>query len=38
MNTADHNLAPKDLDSFWMPFSAQRNFKRDPRFIVSAKG
>jgi beta-alanine--pyruvate transaminase len=38
MNTVDHNLVPKDLDSFWMPFSAQRNFKRDPRFIVSARG
>ncbi|WP_295476590.1 aspartate aminotransferase family protein [uncultured Pseudomonas sp.] len=26
------------LDSHWMPFSANRNFKRDPRLIVSAEG
>ncbi|CAI8897722.1 aspartate aminotransferase family protein [Pseudomonas sp. IT-P291] len=26
------------LDSHWMPFSANRNFQRDPRFIVSAQG
>ncbi|WP_339486524.1 aspartate aminotransferase family protein [Pseudomonas sp. EL_65y_Pfl2_R95] len=26
------------LDAHWMPFSANRNFHRDPRFIVSAEG
>lgn len=26
------------LESHWMPFSSNRNFKRDPRFIVGAKG
>ena len=26
------------LDSHWMPFSSNRNFQRDPRFIVSAQG
>lgn len=26
-----------NLQSHWMPFSANRNFRRDPRFIVSAK-
>jgi beta-alanine--pyruvate transaminase len=26
------------LDAHWMPFSANRNFKRDPRLIVAADG
>ncbi|WP_409281798.1 aspartate aminotransferase family protein [Pseudomonas defluvii] len=26
------------LDSHWMPFSSNRNFRKDPRFIVGAKG
>lgn len=26
-----------NLQSHWMPFSANRNFRRDPRFIVSAQ-
>lgn len=26
------------LDAHWMPFSANRNFRRDPRFIVGAEG
>ncbi|MCO6055571.1 aspartate aminotransferase family protein [Pseudomonas sp. MOB-449] len=26
------------LDAHWMPFSANRNFQRDPRFIVGAEG
>ena len=29
---------PNDLSSFWMPFTANRDFKSDPRMIVSAKG
>ena len=38
MSVADHNLVPGDLDSFFMPFTAHRNFKDNPRFIVSARG
>ena len=26
------------LDAHWMPFSSNRNFKRDPRIIVAADG
>ena len=26
------------LDAHWMPFSANRNFKRDPRLIMAAEG
>lgn len=29
---------PNNLESYWMPFSANRDFKSDPRLIVSAKG
>ena len=32
------NLTQKQLDSFWMPFTANRDFKKDPRVIVAAKG
>ena len=38
MSQLDHNLVPKDLNSFWMPFTASRNFKENPKFIVSADG
>ncbi len=38
MTSIDHNLIPADLDSYWMPFTASRNFKGAPRFIVSADG
>ena len=31
------NLAPNDLSSFWMPFTANRQFKANPRMFVSAK-
>jgi beta-alanine--pyruvate transaminase len=27
-----------DLDAFWMPFTANRQFKADPRLLLSAKG
>jgi beta-alanine--pyruvate transaminase len=30
-------LAPNDLEAFWMPFTANRAFKRRPRMIVGAK-
>ncbi len=29
---------PNDLSSFWMPFTANRAFKQDPRMVVSANG
>ncbi|MBD8492066.1 aspartate aminotransferase family protein [Pseudomonas syringae] len=42
MNQALHQTPPLasqlKLDAHWMPFSANRNFKRDPRFIVAAEG
>lgn len=31
------NAAPNDLSAFWMPFSANRMFKKNPRMIVGAK-
>jgi beta-alanine--pyruvate transaminase len=29
--------APNDLEPFWMPFTANRQFKSDPRMLVAAK-
>ncbi|MCW9035618.1 MAG: aspartate aminotransferase family protein [Rhodospirillales bacterium] len=29
---------PNQLESFWMPFTANRDFKKDPRLMVSADG
>ena len=26
------------LDAYWMPYTGNRQFKRDPRIIVGAKG
>lgn len=31
------SLTPNDLDAFWMPFTANRQFKADPRLLVAAK-
>jgi beta-alanine--pyruvate transaminase len=31
------NVAPNDLSAFWMPFSANRQFKKAPRMLVGAK-
>lgn len=31
-------LSQEQLDSFWMPFTGNRQFKRDPRMLVSAAG
>ena len=28
---------PNDLSSYWMPFTTNRRFKKNPRFLVSAK-
>ena len=29
---------PLNLDAFWMPFTANRQFKAEPRMLVSAEG
>ena len=35
---ADRNAAaPNDLRAFWMPFTANRQFKKNPRMFVAAK-
>jgi beta-alanine--pyruvate transaminase len=34
---ADRRNRP-DLDAYWMPFTANRQFKADPRLLVAAKG
>jgi beta-alanine--pyruvate transaminase len=31
-------LSPEQLDAFWMPYTANRQFKADPRIIVGAEG
>ncbi len=31
------DLAPNDLDAWWLPFTANRAFKKNPRMISSAK-
>ncbi len=38
MSLIDHNLAPESLDSYWMPFTPNRQFRENPRFIVRARG
>jgi len=35
---ASCNLTQEQLDSHWMPYTANREFKENPRMIVSAKG
>ncbi|MBM3516581.1 MAG: aspartate aminotransferase family protein [Alphaproteobacteria bacterium] len=35
--TASLGLGPNDLESYWMPFTANRQFKSRPRLIVAAK-
>lgn len=32
------NLSQEQLDSHWMPYTANREFKQNPRMIVSAEG
>ena len=29
---------PNNLDAYWMPFTANRQFKADPRLLAAAKG
>ena len=31
-------VSQSQLDAFWMPFTGNRQFKRDPRMLVSAQG
>lgn len=31
------NVVPNDLNAFWMPFTANRQFKKSPRMFVAAK-
>lgn len=33
----DRKPAPNDLSAFWMPFTANRQFKSQPRMLVAAK-
>ncbi|WP_299358957.1 aspartate aminotransferase family protein [uncultured Paracoccus sp.] len=33
----DHKPAPNDLRAFWMPFTANRQFKSQPRMLVAAE-
>jgi len=33
-----HQSRPSAMASFWMPFTNNRDFKRDPRLLVSAEG
>jgi beta-alanine--pyruvate transaminase len=33
----DRKPAPNDLDAFWMPFTANRQFKKAPRMFVGAR-
>jgi beta-alanine--pyruvate transaminase len=33
-----HRLAPAALDSYWMPFTANRQFKAAPRLLARAEG
>jgi beta-alanine--pyruvate transaminase len=37
MSASNTNLAPNDLDSYWMPFTANRAFKKKPRIVHGAK-
>jgi beta-alanine--pyruvate transaminase len=42
MTEREHSMAemarPNDLDSYWMPFTANRQFKAKPRLMASADG
>ena len=31
-------IAPVELDSYWMPFTSNRQFKAAPRLLVQAEG
>ena len=36
--TTSANIAPNDLESYWMPFSNNRRFKRQPKMLGRADG
>ncbi|WHI45212.1 aspartate aminotransferase family protein [Microbulbifer sp. VAAF005] len=38
MNDKSAGLSKSQLDAYWMPFTGNRQFKRDPRIITSASG
>ena len=38
VSTADIDVASLSLEELWMPFTANRAFKRAPRLLVEAKG
>ncbi len=38
MNDLSDRRNRPDLDAYWMPFTANRQFKADPRILVAAKG
>ncbi|CAN7470346.1 aspartate aminotransferase family protein [Pararhizobium sp. LjRoot255] len=38
LTTTDYPRDPAFLDAHWMPFTGNRDFKRDPRMIASASG
>lgn len=33
----NNNVAPNDLSAFWMPFTSNRQFKKNPRMLVGAQ-
>lgn len=37
-NQTKHGISQAQLDAHWMAFTGNREFKKDPRIIVSAKG
>jgi beta-alanine--pyruvate transaminase len=38
VNNNTDNRSNQPLDAYWMPFTANRQFKQSPRMLVSAKG
>jgi len=36
--TQKNNYTPNDLEAFWMPFTANQDFKADPRIVSKSKG
>jgi beta-alanine--pyruvate transaminase len=36
-SVSNSNVTPNDLSAFWMPFTANRQFKKAPRMFVGAK-
>ncbi|OUR84173.1 aspartate aminotransferase family protein, partial [Colwellia psychrerythraea] len=37
-NQTKHGISQAQLDAHWMAFTGNREFKKDPRIIVSAEG